>query len=287
VEVIGLRLHSSAALALALIAFVAAGGEAEAVVPIKVDNPEVLVVAFDYDGLAPMVTQISFILYTDGTFALLRHGSSTGDEPDAFVQGKIDAAEALDLATQAHADLKAVTSNIYSLKDMAAEGGFEVWYWNPADRLYWHPIVAGHPCDAAGDAPVADGLPAFCRHVAALRDRGSLEQHPVRTSFLFTKAEGAASETRSIPDALGAKEIDSDIPIVGICTDGQTANAKAAELIAPNGGNAVAYRFDDLPPLELTQIIRATYLPKAYEVPLGDEMNSVGDPCNGIRASRG
>ncbi len=269
---------------LAVASLGAAGDAAKAIVPIKVDDPEVLIVVFDYDGLAPMVMQISFILYTDGTFALLRHGAS-GDDADTYAQGKLDAADALDLTTRSHADLATVASNVYDLKDVARGGWFEVWHWNPADHLYSSTTVLGHPCDASGSTPIADGLTAFCHQVAALRDRDPLEQHPVHTSFMFTKAEDdSTAEVRPIPAELGAKEIDADIPIVGICADGKFANDKAAELIAPNASGAVAYRFDDLPPLELTQIIRATYLPKAYTIPLGDEMTSVGDPCNQIRS---
>jgi hypothetical protein len=39
--------------------------------------------------------------------------------------------------------------------------------------------------------------------------------------------------------------------------------------------------------LELTQIIRATFLPESYDIPLGDQVSSVGDPCNVIRSQGG
>ncbi|HVT51981.1 MAG TPA: hypothetical protein VHE77_10455 [Dongiaceae bacterium] len=269
------------AAALMLTGFAASGG-AEAQASIKVDDPKVLIVVFDYDGLAPMVMQISFILYTDGTFAVLRHGASAEDD-ETFVQGKLAANEALDLATKAQADLGHVESNLTSLQQMSAKGGFEVWHWNPADHLYGHPTLTGHPCDAVSITPSADPLQAFCRRVDALRVQASVTHHPVRTSFIFTRSETPEAASRAIPETVGAKELDSEIPILGICTDDAAANSRMADLIAP-ASPPISYRFRDLPPLELTQIIRATFLPESYDIPLGDQVSSVGDPCNVIRS---
>lgn len=272
------------AAALMLTGFAMSGG-AEAQAPIKVDDPKVLIVVFDYDGLAPMVMQISFILYSDGTFAVLRHGAAAEDG-DTFVQGKLAPNEALDFAAEAQADLGHVDSNLTSLQQMSAKGGFEVWHWNPADHLYGHPTLTGHPCDAVSITPSADPLQAFCRRVDALRVRPSVEHHPVRTSFIFSKAENPEAASRMIPETVDAKELDSEIPILGICTDDAAANSRMADLIAP-ASPPISYRFRDLPPLELTQIIRATFLPESYDIPLGDQMSSVGDPCNVIRSQSG
>ncbi|HVO00579.1 MAG TPA: hypothetical protein VMT54_00170 [Candidatus Cybelea sp.] len=271
---------------LALFIFAALGDDARAQSPIKVDHPEILVVVFDYDGLtqAPEVTQISFILYSDGTFALMDRAAEAS-EGDAFIQGKLSPDEALAFAAQTETDLAKVSSDVQRLEDMGSKGGFEIWHWSPADHTYLYPMRTGHPCDAPA-ASSLPGLQTFCQRLQSLRGQGGIEHHPVRTSFIFTKAEASGTDVRPIPEALGPQAIGDTEPMVGVCTDTAISNQAMADLMAPSSaGQAVLYQFSDLPPLELIQIIRATYVPKTFDIPLGDVIQSVGDPCDAIRSS--